>query len=772
MYTVRTLYISDVARHGSYEARTRSHLASIDPPLSTPIGLERVAAARSILEAIRVTPLAVAEIEASVDSATVARSVVRQLVAAVRDGSDAVTGIAAVHALAAIPGCRADRALADVLRSGPGPLPAHAAWASAGRAPAVELLEPLVDVLIAGRLGGMHAQAALAQWALSEPRLIASALHRGLVRTNGGDGRRPVIETLGLVPDDGMMSDLASVAADGSEMEVVRVAAIAARGDRLRAPLPRSISALAGGDDRVADAVRLAESDRALRRLDFVGRSHRIGAGAADGHGVRVAQVHLGAVLDAELLHSGVGDTGGIATLLVKLGAALANTPGIAEVVTIGRGSVRDVLDAAVRPDGGIRFAPVALEPEAGTGFGDSWPARISAERGLLRAFRVSGRPDVIHLRMADAGTLAGASVAARLGIPTVFSLAPDPHGLIDTREASRDLVRRSFGTDDALLHLWYRVHLVERLAQQADHVALFPRERLIDRLRELVGIDIRATPARFTVVPEGIDVAQIRHAGAVITASAAVGAPDAANHGDARAGEPGGAPPPSALDQLLDRVEALPSSRHGLPIVLSVGRLNELKGMARLAEAFASDPALLARATLVIVGGDLEDPNPAEAVELARIRAAQASQPDLATALVLLGHRPNGEVAQLLAAVRHGVGRLIGRDGAYACASRKEEFGLAIVEALAAGLPVVAPLSGGPATYVEEGRTGWLVDTGDPAALASGVARALDLGGRPGRAEYAAETIASRYDISGMARVMTSIYRRVAIGSRDSIAS
>jgi glycosyltransferase involved in cell wall biosynthesis len=77
--------------------------------------------------------------------------------------------------------------------------------------------------------------------------------------------------------------------------------------------------------------------------------------------------------------------------------------------------------------------------------------------------------------------------------------------------------------------------------------------------------------------------------------------------------------------------------------------------------------------------------------------------------------------------------------------ASRKEEFGLAIVEALAAGLPVVAPLAGGPATYVEDGRTGYLVDTGDPTALVRGVAGALDLSGQPGRAEYAAETIAAR---------------------------
>ncbi len=225
-------------------------------------------------------------------------------------------------------------------------------------------------------------------------------------------------------------------------------------------------------------------------------------------------------------------------------------------------------------------------------------------------------------------------------------------------------------------------------------------------------------------------------------------------------------------MESLLDRVAALPGTRHGLPIVLSVGRLNELKGMARLVEAFASDPALRARATLVIVGGDLDNPTAAESIELARIRAVQAAQPDLADAVVLLGHRPNGEVGHLLAAVRRGVGQLIGPHGAYACASRKEEFGLAIVEALAAGLPVVAPRTGGPATYVEEGRTGWLVDTLDPKALARGVAGALDIADRPGRAAYAAESMASRYDIAGMARVMASIYHRVALGSRGPIAS
>ena len=300
---------------------TRSTMVSVALSSASPVGLERVAAARSILEAIRVSPLAVAEATSTVDSASAARSAVRHVMTVIRDAADVVTGIAAVHALAAIPGAEADRALADVLRSGPGPLPTHAAWASAGRAPARELLEPLVDVLIAGHLAGMHAQGVLAQWARLEPSRSPQALRTALIRTNDGDGRRPVIETLGLVPDDGVLPDLASVAADRSESDLVRVAAVAALGDRLRSPMPRSIAALASADDRVADAVRLAEADRASRRLEVVGRrsSQRVGMNVA-ARGVRVAQIHLGAVLDPDLLHSGVGDTGGVATLLVRLG--------------------------------------------------------------------------------------------------------------------------------------------------------------------------------------------------------------------------------------------------------------------------------------------------------------------------------------------------------------------------------------------------------------------------------------------------------------------
>ena len=136
---------------------------------------------------------------------------------------------------------------------------------------------------------------------------------------------------------------------------------------------------------------------------------------------------------------------------------------------------------------------------------------------------------------------------------------------------------------------------------------------------------------------------------------------------------------------------------------------MHEIKGMARLVSALAEDAELASRANLMIVGGDLDDPSPSEAAELRRIEMILRREPQLRDRVILLGHRPNDEVALLLAAVRSGWGPRIAADGAYVCGSRKEEFGLAIVEALAAGLPVVAPIAGGPASYVQPGVTGAL---------------------------------------------------------------
>jgi glycosyltransferase involved in cell wall biosynthesis len=53
---------------------------------------------------------------------------------------------------------------------------------------------------------------------------------------------------------------------------------------------------------------------------------------------------------------------------------------------------------------------------------------------------------------------------------------------------------------------------------------------------------------------------------------------------------------------------------------------------------------------------------------------------------------------------------------------SRLETFGLVVIEAMAAGLPVVASRVGGVGEIVRDGETGYSFDSGDTAALVDGV--------------------------------------------------
>jgi glycosyltransferase involved in cell wall biosynthesis len=57
---------------------------------------------------------------------------------------------------------------------------------------------------------------------------------------------------------------------------------------------------------------------------------------------------------------------------------------------------------------------------------------------------------------------------------------------------------------------------------------------------------------------------------------------------------------------------------------------------------------------------------------------------------------------------------------------SRAESFGLAIAEAQAAGLPVVACRTGAVPEIVEDGLTGWLVEPGDSQAIALALMAAM----------------------------------------------
>ena len=92
------------------------------------------------------------------------------------------------------------------------------------------------------------------------------------------------------------------------------------------------------------------------------------------------------------------------------------------------------------------------------------------------------------------------------------------------------------------------------------------------------------------------------------------------------------------------------------------------------------------------------------------------------------------------------------------------EAYGMALLEAQASGLPVLAGRGGGVAAVVHDGRTGILTAPGDGAAFATALDQLLDAPGRRrGLAEAALATVAAEHDLDHAARRLDAILHRVA---------
>ncbi len=92
------------------------------------------------------------------------------------------------------------------------------------------------------------------------------------------------------------------------------------------------------------------------------------------------------------------------------------------------------------------------------------------------------------------------------------------------------------------------------------------------------------------------------------------------------------------------------------------------------------------------------------------------------------------------------------------------ETFGLTLIEAMAFGLPVIAPPVGGPSEIVRHGREGWLIDSRDRAALAAAVARAADDRALYGEMSRAARARAADFGFDRFAKALREVVSSVAV--------
>ncbi len=188
-----------------------------------------------------------------------------------------------------------------------------------------------------------------------------------------------------------------------------------------------------------------------------------------------------------------------------------------------------------------------------------------------------------------------------------------------------------------------------------------------------------------------------------------------------------------------------------GAPLVGMLARYDVWKGHDVFLDAARHLVATRPELRFAMIGGAL---NAAALPHLARYRDATLARREalgLGDRVKVVDHR--ADVSGALHAL-----------DVVAMPSRGEPFGMALLEAMAAGRPVVASDSGGPREIVEHGKSGLLFRTGDAAALAAAVGTVLDdPAAARRRADAARERVKQSFGREAYARSMQEVYGRLA---------
>ncbi|HEU5101284.1 MAG TPA: glycosyltransferase, partial [Roseiflexaceae bacterium] len=193
-----------------------------------------------------------------------------------------------------------------------------------------------------------------------------------------------------------------------------------------------------------------------------------------------------------------------------------------------------------------------------------------------------------------------------------------------------------------------------------------------------------------------------------------------------------------------------LPSSPHRL--LLLVGRIEPLKGIDALIQAlallFQRQPEWRGGLTALVVGGHGETERARWNAEQRRLDALRVEL-DVAEAVRFVGARAQDQLPLFYAAA-----------DIVTMPSHYESFGMAALEGMACGRPVVATNAGGPAFVVEDGASGLLTPPDNAPTLAERLERLLaDDQLRTTMGEAAAKR-AQRFGWSSVACDILRVYR------------
>jgi glycosyltransferase-like protein len=205
-----------------------------------------------------------------------------------------------------------------------------------------------------------------------------------------------------------------------------------------------------------------------------------------------------------------------------------------------------------------------------------------------------------------------------------------------------------------------------------------------------------------------------------------------------------------------LDRAEAGRRMGWGArPVVLAVGGVQPRKGSRVLLEAFARARGRMPDGPLLVVaGGDGVFTDP----------AAVAAWEDDAVRLGLVVHRGPGipadaDVVRIGVVDDEDMPVLYRAADVLAFPSTREGFGLAIVEAMASGLPVVTSDIPVLAEFLRDGDDCLMVPVGDSGPLAQALVRVVNDSSLRARLTASARAVAARYTWAATAERAEHVY-------------
>lgn len=327
------------------------------------------------------------------------------------------------------------------------------------------------------------------------------------------------------------------------------------------------------------------------------------------------------------------------------------------------------------------------------------WPHLAEWVDRILAFYDEDSAPVANTTHYADGG-LAGALIHERRGTPFTFT----GHSLGAQKMDKLQATSESLAELDRRFHFKERI-IAERVAMNRAGLIITSTEQ--ERFEQYghpayQGAVDPANEAKFRVVPPGVNL---------------------------RIFSPAPGPADAVVSERIASalVRDIETQRRRLPLIIASSRLDRKKNVTGLVQAFVSTPELRALANLALVVRGLDNPlgqrdelrgeERAILEEIAALAEAEGAEGTITSF-------PLNSQEELAAGYRI----VAARRGVFALTALYEPFGLAPLEAMACGLPVVVTRNGGPSESMVEGdrEFGVLVDPTAPADIARGLLRLL----------------------------------------------